>query len=88
MVHHYTAFIKDKIYNCIEIILLFETCIDLFVFIFQGLARAKDAEYLILIDDFKTDSFNEDLQMFKGVEKVKIKTVDIYTQTCPCGHLY
>jgi hypothetical protein len=37
------------------------------------LARAKDAEFLILIDDFKTDSFNEDLQMFKGVEKVKIK---------------
>lgn len=38
----------------------------------KGLARAKDAEYLILIDDFKTDSFNEDLQMFKGVEKVLI----------------
>ena len=65
--------IKDKIDDCIEIILLFEIFIVLFVFIFQGLARAKDAEFLILIDDFKTDSFNEDLQMFKGVEKVKIK---------------
>ncbi|XP_052107136.1 endoribonuclease Dicer-like isoform X2 [Mytilus californianus] len=38
----------------------------------KGLARAKDAEYLILIDDNKTETFKEDLQMFKGVEKVLI----------------
>ncbi|XP_071160069.1 endoribonuclease Dicer-like [Mytilus edulis] len=38
----------------------------------KGLARAKDAEYLILIDDNKTETFKDDLQMFKGVEKVLI----------------
>lgn len=37
---------------------------------FQGRARARDSEYLILVEENKKEMFMQDYNVFKGIEDV------------------
>ena len=38
----------------------------------QGRARARDAEYVILVDEDLMEDFSDEIRIFKGIESVSI----------------
>ena len=38
----------------------------------QGRARARDAEYVILVDEDLMEDFSDEIRIFKGIESVSV----------------
>lgn len=38
----------------------------------QGRARARDAEYVILVDEELMEDFSDEIRVFKGIESVSV----------------
>lgn len=55
---------------------------------FQGRARARDSEYVILVEENKKEMFMQDYNVFKGIEDVSdLKKCSVMNKMATIGKL-